>query len=149
MALRGPAALLFGIVAFIWPGITLVVLWGGYALVDGIFALVYAFRAAGERRWLLVLQGVVGVAAGLATLLWPGTTALVLLYVIAAWALVIGVLFMVAAIRLRQEIQGEWLLGLAGLVSVIFGVLLVLSPGAGHRRSWRSSPPTPWSWTSC
>ena len=133
LALRGLAAILFGVLAFAWPGITLFVLvlfFGAYMLVDGIFAIVAAVRAAGEedRWWLLLIEGILGVLAGLVAFFWPGLTALALLYFIAAWAIVTGIMEIVAAIRLRQEIEGEWALGLSGLLSVIFGILLVVLP---------------------
>jgi uncharacterized membrane protein HdeD (DUF308 family) len=133
LALRGLAAILFGILAFAWPGITLFVLilfFGAYMLVDGIFSIVAAVRAAGEeeRWWLLLIQGILGVLAGLVAFFWPGLTALALLYFIAAWAIVTGILEIVAAIRLRREIEGEWALGLSGALSVIFGVLLIVLP---------------------
>ena len=133
LALRGLAAILFGILAFAWPGITLFVLvlfFGAYMFADGIFAIVAAVRAAGEeeRWWLLLIQGILGVLAGLVAFFWPGLTALALLYFIAAWAIVTGILEIAAAIRLRREIEGEWALGLSGALSVIFGVLLVVLP---------------------
>jgi uncharacterized membrane protein HdeD (DUF308 family) len=133
LVLRGLAAILFGILAFAWPGITLFVLvlfFGAYMLVDGIFAIVAAVRAAGEedRWWLLLIQGTLGVLAGLVAIFWPGLTALALLYFIAAWAIVTGIMEIVAAIRLRREIEGEWALALSGALSVLFGVLLVVLP---------------------
>jgi uncharacterized membrane protein HdeD (DUF308 family) len=136
VVLRGVAAVLFGIGAFLWPGLTLTVLillFGAYALVDGIFAVVSGFTARGEqeRWWAMILEGLVGIAAGVLTFVWPGTTAFVLLYLIAAWSIITGVFEIMAAIRLRREIEGEWLLGLAGAASVLFGVLLFLFPGAG------------------
>ena len=136
IALRGLAAVLFGVLAFIWPEVTivaLVILWGAYALAEGILTLIAAFRIRerSQPMWALLLIGLAGVAAGIVTFLWPGITALALLMVIAAWALVMGILQIVAAIRLRKEIEGEWLLGLSGAMSVIFGVLMVISPGAG------------------
>ncbi len=136
MLLRGVAAIIFGVLAFAWPGLTLIVLaifWGAWALTDGIFALIAAFRVRenGRSYWPLILIGVLGIAAGVVTFFLPGLTALVLLMFIAAWAIVMGVLQIVAAIRLRKEIQGEWLLGLSGLVSLIFGVLMIARPGAG------------------
>jgi uncharacterized membrane protein HdeD (DUF308 family) len=133
LALRGLAAILFGILAFAWPGLTLFVLvifFGAYLLVDGIFAIVAAVRAAGEeaRWWLLLIEGVLGVGAGLVAFFWPGLTALALLYLVAAWAIVTGIMEIVGAIRLRQEIVGEWALILSGVLSFIFGVLLVVIP---------------------
>jgi len=136
LALRGFLALLFGFLAFAWPGLTLaalVILFGAYVLVDGIFALVAAVRAAEahERWWMFVLEGIAGVAAGLITFMWPGITGLVLLFLIAWWAIITGVFEIGAAIRLRREMAGEWALGLGGLASVIFGLLLLFRPGAG------------------
>lgn len=132
--LRGVAAVIFGIMAFVWPGVTLAVLilfWGAYALVDGILALVSAFRTGQDHRWALMIEGVVGIAAGIATFVWPGLTALVLVYIIAAWALMTGVLELIAAFRLRRVITNEWWLVVTGIVSVLFGIALLASPGAG------------------
>lgn len=134
VVLRGVFAVIFGLLALIWPGATLfvlIMLFGAYALVDGVFALIAAFRVAGGDRWPLLLEGVVGILIGLLTFFWPGVTALVLLSFIAAWAIITGIFEIVAAIRLRREIEGEWALGLAGVASLIFGVLLILFPGAG------------------
>ena len=136
LALRGLAAIVFGVLAFVWPGITLwalVLLFGAYMLVDGIFAIVAAVRAAGReaRWWLLFVEGVLGVLAGLVAFLLPGITALALLYLVAAWAIFTGILQIVGAVRLRREIEGEWALILGGLLSVIFGVLLAVLPGPG------------------
>ena len=133
LALRGLAAVLFGLLAFILPGITLTVLillFGAYMLVDGIFSIVAAVRAPRNdaRWWLLLAEGVFGVLAGIIAFIWPGLTALALLYFVAAWAIVTGVLEIVGAIRLRREIEGEWALGLSGALSLIFGVLLVVIP---------------------
>jgi uncharacterized membrane protein HdeD (DUF308 family) len=136
LALRGVVAIVFGVLAFIWPGITLTVLillFGAYMLVDGIFSIVAAVRAERHdaRWWLLVAEGVLGVLAGIIAFLWPGLTALALLYLVAAWAIVTGILEIVGAIRLRQEIEGEWALIVGGILSVIFGVLLAVMPGVG------------------
>jgi len=134
VALRGLVAVLFAIAAFVWPQITLtalVLLFGIYALVDGFFNLVYAFGSDTQLRWLVAVEGLAGIAVGIIALVWPGTAALALLYLIAAWAVVTGVLEIVAAIQLRQVIENEWLLGLGGLASVAFGVILALQPSAG------------------
>jgi len=134
--LRGLAAIGFGIITFIAPAISLaavVLLWGAYAFADGVLALVSAIRRRGEsdRWWLFLVEGLVGIAAGGLTLIWPGITAIALLYLIAAWALVTGVLEVAAAIRLRKVIAHEWLLALSGIASLGFGILLALFPGAG------------------
>jgi uncharacterized membrane protein HdeD (DUF308 family) len=137
LALRGLAAIAFGILALVWPDLTLwalVILWGAFALADGIFTLVAVATKAPATRarpWVFILHGLVGVAAGLVTFAWPHITALALLFLIAAWAVVTGALQLMAATRLRREIEGEWLLGLTGALSVLFGVLLVITPGAG------------------
>jgi uncharacterized membrane protein HdeD (DUF308 family) len=134
--LRGILAILFGIAAFIWPGLTievLVLLFGAYALLDGIFAVIVGIQQYGEtkRWWAVLLEGIAGIVLGVLTLFWPGTTATVLLAFIAAWAIVTGVFEIAAAVWLRKVIEGEWTLILAGAVSVLFGVLLVLQPTAG------------------
>ncbi len=134
--LRGIAAIIFGVLAWTWPAITLVTLvlfWGAYALVDGVAALVGGWQTkdGGKPMWTVVLVGIVGIAAGIFTFLQPGVTAIALLMLIAVWAIVHGVLEISAAIRLRKEIQNEWLLILSGVLSVAFGALMILSPGAG------------------
>ncbi len=136
IVLRGVAAVLFGVLAFGLPGITLAVLvivWGAYALADGVLALVAAYRVRdqGKPFWSLVIVGLLGIAAGIVTFIWPGMTALLLLMFIAAWAVVMGVFQIVAAIRLRKEIRNEWLLGLSGVLSVLFGIIMFVQPGAG------------------
>jgi uncharacterized membrane protein HdeD (DUF308 family) len=134
--LRGIAAIVFGVLAFIWPGltlITLVLLYGAYALIDGVIAIIAAFTGAAKPvpTWWLIVVGLFGVAAGLVTFLWPGITALVLIIFIGAWAIAHGVFEIVGAIKLRKEIDNEWLLILAGAVSVVFGIIVLLAPGAG------------------
>jgi uncharacterized membrane protein HdeD (DUF308 family) len=136
MVVRGIAAVCFGVLALLVPGVTLAVLvlmWGAYALVDGIFSLLAAIRIRDRGRpfWALLAVGVLGIFAGIATFAWPGITAIVLLTFIAVWALVTGILEIVAAIRLRKSIENEWLLGFSGVVSVLFGLLLIAHPGAG------------------
>jgi uncharacterized membrane protein HdeD (DUF308 family) len=113
--------------------VVLIALFGAYALVDGVFAIVSAVRAAERhmRWWPLLVEGLAGIVLGALTFVWPGVTALVLLYFIASWALVTGVFEILAAIRLRQEITGEWLLALTGVLSVVFGLLLIIFPWAG------------------
>ena len=134
VALRGLAAVLFGVLAFAWPGMTLAVLillFGAYALVDGILAIVVAVRGGTDHRLLMGLEGVVGVLAGLAAFVYPGLTALVLLYIIAFWAILTGVLEVFAAVRLRRVITNEWGLIIGGVLSVLFGIVLIVAPGAG------------------
>jgi uncharacterized membrane protein HdeD (DUF308 family) len=136
LALRGVIAILFGLAALLRPGIALgalILLFGAYALVDGAFAIVGVFRGtrSGTPRWLLLLEGVVGILAGIIALVFPGLTAVALLYLVAAWAVVTGLVQVFTAIRLRQEIRGEWALILGGILSVLFGVLLAILPGVG------------------
>jgi uncharacterized membrane protein HdeD (DUF308 family) len=136
LVLRGVLAVLFGILAWLWPGLTLtalVILFGAYAFVDGLFAVGAALQRIGkqERWWAMLIEGLLGIAVGIVTFFWPGITALALVAIIGAWAVVTGVLEIVAAIQLRQEIDNEWLLGISGLLSVIFGVLVLVFPGAG------------------
>lgn len=132
---RGIAAVLFGLAALFWPGKTLFVLiifFGAYALVDGAFAIVAGIRAgSGPRRWLLTAEGVLSAVAGLIVLAWPGISALVMLYVIAFWAIFSGVLRIVEAISLRREIDNEWTMALSGALSIVLGLILAALPGVG------------------
>src|ERR687889_80253 len=133
LLLRGIAAVLFGLAALFWPDETLwvlIVFFGAYALVGGIFSIV-AGMADATRRWLLLTEGGLGVVAGLIAFFWPGLTALVLLYVIAGWAIFTGVLEIVTAISLRREIDNEWMMILGGALSVLFGLILAFLPGVG------------------
>ncbi len=136
LALRGVVAILFAIFTFVLPGLTLaalVLLFGIYALIDGIFALISAVRAAhGHGRWgAFLLEGIVGVLAGLVTLAVPAITLAFLIYLVAAWAVITGVLEIAAAIRLRRHVPGEWLLILTGIVSIVFGAIVIAAPMVG------------------
>lgn len=133
LALRGVLAVAFGAMALPWPG-ALMFLFGAYALVDGIFALgatAFGGRFTGGWRGWLLLEGILGVAAGAATFLWPDIMTLALLWMIAAWAIVTGVVEVVATVVLRRELEGEWLLALGGVASVALGVFLAVLPQRG------------------
>jgi len=134
--LRGIAAIVFGVLAFVWPGLTLLTLvlfYGAYALVDGIIALIAAFSGGAKPvpTWWLIVVGLAGILAGIATFMWPGITALVLIVFIGAWSIVHGIFEIVGAIKLRKEIDNEWWLILAGAMSVLFGIVVLVLPGAG------------------
>jgi uncharacterized membrane protein HdeD (DUF308 family) len=136
LALRGLVAVVFGVLAFVWPGmtlLTLVFLFGAYALADGVLALVNAYRAPrGYPRFgRLILHGLISLAAGILAFVWPGITALALLVLIAAWAIVTGVLEITAAVELRKVIAHEWLMILGGILSVLFGVAILVQPAVG------------------
>jgi uncharacterized membrane protein HdeD (DUF308 family) len=133
---RGVVAILFGMLAFLRPGITLevlVLLFAFWALFDGVFVLISSVGAAEahEPWWPLVLIGLLGIAAGVLTLKWPGITALALLLVVAYWSIFRGILEIVAAVRLRHLIEREGWLILGGIASIAFGVLLIIYPGPG------------------
>lgn len=135
LALRGLIAVIFGVATFIWPNVSLallVSLFGAFALVDGILA---AVAAVTHRElpywWVLLLEGLAGIGAGVLTFMYPNIAAAALLAVIAAWAIVTGILEVIAAIQLRKEIEGEWMLGLSGVLSVMFGVLIAMQPQTG------------------
>jgi uncharacterized membrane protein HdeD (DUF308 family) len=136
-AIRGIAAIVFGIGAFIWPGTTLtvlVLLFGAYALVDGVALLVALARGDAEARsngWAVGMMGVLGIVAGIVTFFLPGLTALTLLYIVAFWAIASGVFQVIGAIALRKELEGEFWMAIGGLASIVFGALLVASPGEG------------------
>lgn len=136
LAVRGAIALLFGILALVWPSLTLlwlVALFAAYALLGGVVSVIGAVRNRqnDEGWWLILLLGLVSIGAGVIAIVYPGLTALVLVLVMGANALVTGVLDIATAIRLRKAIRGEWLLILSGIASVVFGVLVFLFPGAG------------------
>jgi uncharacterized membrane protein HdeD (DUF308 family) len=136
IGLRGVIAILFGVLAFIWPGLTavaLVYMFAAYVFIDGILTIASAVRnrAENDRWWLMLLEGIVDIAAGVIAFLFPGLAAITLVFVIAIWAIVTGVLEIATAIRLRKEIKNEWALGLTGLVSIVLGVIMILNPNAG------------------
>ena len=133
--LRGIAFVLFGILTFIWPGITLLTLvlfYGAFALVDGVFSVAAAITGGqAAPRWWLAIVGLLGIAAGILAFVLPGITAVVLLFLIAGWAIATGILEIAGAIRLRKEIDNEWLLIAIGVLSIIFGLILIAQPGIG------------------
>ncbi len=136
VVLRGTIAVIFGLLAFIWPEITLEILilfFGAYVLMDGVFSIIHAIGGWKERddRWLLLLEGVLGVGIGISTYRAPGITVTGLLLYIAAWSLAMGILKIVAAIRLRKVIEKEWWLASSGIASVLFALLLMWFPAAG------------------
>ncbi len=137
VVLRGALAVVFGFMAIVWPGITvlaLVLLWGAYALVDGLTSVMLAIgdrTAPGEHRITYGLLGLLGVIAGIVTFVWPSITALALLVIIAVWAIIAGVLQIAAAVRLRKVISNEWFLALSGAVCVVLGILLIVQPTEG------------------
>lgn len=136
MVIRGLAAVLFGLIALLRPGLTLLVLvyfFGAYALVSGVMAVVASIemRRVFSRWWVVLIEGLAGIAAGLIAFAWPGITALALLYLIAFWAVLTGVLELVAAFSGRMPLALEWTLALAGIFSILFGAYLIILPGAG------------------
>ena len=136
LLIRGLLAVAFGVLAFLWPGLTLavlVLLFGAYALLDGVASIIIGLtgRGAQDNRLWLMLGGVFGVLVGVLTFVWPGITALALIYFIAAWAIVTGVFSIVAAVQLRKEIDNEWLLGISGALSILVGLYMAAFPGDG------------------
>jgi uncharacterized membrane protein HdeD (DUF308 family) len=136
LVLQGILAIVFGVVAWVWPGLTvatLVILFGAYAFVVGVMhlaAAVGAFRM-GDSPWPFIFRGVLGIGTGVVVALWPDISATALLYVIAAYAIIIGFYEVAAAIALRKVIDNEWLLAIAGIASIAFGVLAAIYPGDG------------------
>ena len=133
---RGLAAVVFGVLALIWPTITLaivVVMFGAYAFLDGVFLVVKAISSwkARDDRWLLLLEGLLGVGIGVITFFAPRVTEFILLFYIAAWSLATGIIEIASAIRLRKEVPGEIWWIMSGIASIVFAVLLMLFPGAG------------------
>ncbi len=136
MLLRGLAAILFGFLAWTWPGLTVLALlmfFAAYALVEGVTAIAMGVsgREEGRTWWQMILVGLLGIAAAIVTIFWPQLTAVVLVTAIGIWAILRGVFEVGAAIRLRRVIEGEWMLILSGVLSVLFGILLLSRPGAG------------------
>lgn len=134
--LRGIIAIIFGIVAFIWPTITalaLVYLFAIFAFVEGIWGLVGAFSygMSGSQRFLMVLIGLLGLAVGVAAVVYPGITALSIVIVVSWWAIITGIMGLVVAFEMRKVIENEWLLVLSSLLSIVFGILLLWRPYAG------------------
>ena len=136
LVLRGMVAVLFGVLTAFQPGITLaalVLLFGAYALTDGVATIIWAIANRQEEpHWVsLIVGGLLSIAAGVVTFFWPAMTTVALLFVIAGWAMVTGIATIAAAVRLRKVIVGEWRLVLSGLLSVTFGVILGAAPAAG------------------
>lgn len=136
LLLRGIAAVVFGILAFAWPGVTLftlIMLFGAYVLVDGFLSLFAAVTGRGRSGsgWWLAIAGLVGIAAGLITFFWPGVTAILLILYIGAWSLFRGIFELIGAVQMRDGLGIEWLLFLSGAISVLFGLAVLLMPGAG------------------
>ena len=139
--LRGIAAIVFGIIAFVSPAATLlalVIVFGIYAIFDGVLAVVTAFQIREDAKhwWVVLLEGLAGILFGIIALVYPLITAGALLLLIAFWAVVTGIMEIIAAIRLRREITNEWSLILTGIFSVILGVMLFVFPGAGLALVW-------------
>jgi uncharacterized membrane protein HdeD (DUF308 family) len=136
-AIRGIAAIAFGILTFVWPAATLTVLvflFGAYVLVDGVallVALVRGDKVARRHAWAVGGMSILGIVAGVATFAWPGLTAVSLLYLVAFWAIAMGTFQVIAAIALRNELDGEFWMALGGLMTIVFGAFLVVFPGAG------------------
>jgi uncharacterized membrane protein HdeD (DUF308 family) len=129
--IRGIVAIVFGILAVVFPGaaiLTFVFLFAGYALVDGVLALIAATRIHDHRLWL-IFEGIVGIGAAIATVVSPGITALVFAFWIGAWALITGIFQIILAVRMRHEIAHDWWLILAGALSIILGMILLGAPG--------------------
>jgi uncharacterized membrane protein HdeD (DUF308 family) len=136
LLIRGVVAVLFGLAAIVWPGLTalvLVYLFGAFAFVDGIVAVVVSLqeRAIVPRWWVLLIEGIVGILIGVLTFFSPIVTALVLLYLIATWAILTGILEIAAAFSMRRALALEWTLAIAGILSIILGILLAIQPVNG------------------
>ena len=135
LAIRGVFAIIFAVIAFVWPGITaaaLVLLFGAYALVDGLFSLVAALRAARQhgRSGALLLEGILDLIIAGIVFFWPIEALVAIIYFIAIWAVISGIALIAAGIALIR-INGEWLLVLSGIISILLGIILFVQPGAG------------------
>jgi len=136
VGLRGLVSVVFGVLALIWPQIAveaLVLLVSVYVLIDGIFILISALNGRKEHRrwWVVLIEGIASIALGIIAIVWLGLTALTLVLLIAGWAIATGILEIAGAILLREELTGEWLLAISGVLSLILGVLLAAQPRAG------------------
>jgi len=136
LLIRGIFLILFGILIATWPGLalyTFVIFFGAFALVHGLMGVIgsIANRAGNEDWWLVLLEGIISIIIGIMTFVWPGLTALVLAYFIAAWAVIMGILRIYGAIKLRKEIDGEWLLIIGGIISLLFGIFVFTRPLEG------------------
>lgn len=134
--IRGIAAVIFGLVALFLPGLTaysLLLTFGIFAVVDGVFAIITGFHRKSEddRWWAWLVEGLLSIIIGLMALFWPAATAIAIVIWIAAWAIVAGIMRIIAAIRLRREIEGEWALGLSGLLLTLWGALMAYMPVSG------------------
>jgi uncharacterized membrane protein HdeD (DUF308 family) len=136
LAIRGVLALIFGLIVLFFPGIALIALitvFAVYAVIDGVVAIIVSLRERGSlNRWAwLLVEGILSVVAGILAFIYPGETALILLYIVAAWAILTGIMEIVAAVLLREYISREWALAVAGIISIVFGILLAVLPGVG------------------
>lgn len=134
MLLRGAIAIIFGLIVFFWPGLsiaTFVLLFGSFVFVDGILLLLQAVTVKDGKWWVRLLQGLLSIAAAVAVFIWPGLTALMFLYIIAFYLIFAGVLQIFAAIEMRKAIKGELLLIAGGILSVIIGALMFARPLTG------------------
>jgi len=134
IAVRGGAAVVFGLALLFWPAptlLTLIYIFGIFVLVEGVTAVVSGARQPQGVSWALVVLGLIGIAAGIATFVWPSISGLILLYVIGFWAIAAGIVEIAEGVRLRQAIANEWLLIATGIVSLFFGLIVVVSPGTG------------------
>ncbi|HEY7127778.1 MAG TPA: HdeD family acid-resistance protein [Ktedonobacterales bacterium] len=133
---RGVLAILFGFLVWVWPGLTLLVftfMFGIFAIAGGIFALISAIRSTESNKywWVLAIAGVVSIIIGILSFVWPGKTAILILYLVGIWAVITGILEIIAAFRSRESATNEWLLVLGGVISIVFGVILMALPGIG------------------